>query len=583
LTNFGQIAIHVAEFNHNERKRQKGGHVRDVTVFISAFAVCLVIAGESAIASPTEQSDRRFQQEISQRLENLAKLVNEEASRGSAMARTLSKSRASQVLSIVKDAQASGSGIAALVRPLTNNLSAKATTNVEKGFAQAATLQSVEEKSRALADYANYLSRLRDRVSTAKPEEIIPILEAAYVPPAVQIVIDPSGPGGPNPPGTQPFTVPTSQSSPRGGGIFPFIVGGGTTVDYPAAGAILYDDGGGHLYTGCTGTLIAVDAVLTAAHCKEEAEPQKVYFQHGGIYDIKPPIQVNPRYSFPFADLAIIFLTQPVVGISPIPINDITDVAPNSSGQIIGFGYHSGSLQLASTDPTPMPEGGGAGASSALVTKPGMKLRANITSNSCPTDQSGQSLICWTYVQGPLQSLNGSTCFGDSGGPFIKNIGGQWRLAGVTAGGKTCAPGDRAVDVDVYAFSTWIKQQLASTTTSTIPPVTGNLPQLNAISNNQARYIVAESDLIFGPGAAPFQKPFTIGESVQRLRVGVNATPTAQTLRLEVGPTGSVPSCVQEQATAALYCDLINPQAGGWSLKVTGTMTQEFQVVATVF
>jgi hypothetical protein len=192
------------------------------------------------------------------------------------------------------------------------------------------------------------------------------------------------------------------------------------------------------LPSGCTGTLIAPDRILTAGHCLAGFSPIgysvivgrdgnrlipfggdrfKGAVANGGIPARAFAIKPGFKESFPFAhrapqnaialnDVGIIFLAQPVTGIDPVKLPAAGDRSPEKVGEtasIFGYGL---------TGPSPL--------SAARSLRTGMM--SVISSAACKraypkaiigSEICGQDLV---HRKAPLVQA----CGGDSGGPFIR-------------------------------------------------------------------------------------------------------------------------------------------------------------------
>jgi V8-like Glu-specific endopeptidase len=259
---------------------------------------------------------------------------------------------------------------------------------------------------------------------------------------------------------------------------------------HPTTTALMYDDGRTGFTTYCSGTLIAPNAVLTAAHCICETaakEPrgqfyrtaaacvaggysrlgrgvstldprhQFVFLQHAGLFGISQ-IVVHPQFRWtsdlPSADLAILFLRTPVPGILPMTLNYVRKLPPNTKATAVGYGAHN-----------PIGATGVITDTATVLEQAGLKLRADTVTGFCSPSARSRKLICWSYHAGRSGMDLGSTCRGDSGGPLYAESGNQTYLVGVTSGGgPSCRPNTEAYDTEVYSYREWILKQLASNT-----------------------------------------------------------------------------------------------------------------------
>jgi|GEM_PF-672574 len=208
------------------------------------------------------------------------------------------------------------------------------------------------------------------------------------------------------------------------------IVNGTQTSDYPAVGLI-----GESGYHFCTGTLIAPQYVLTAAHCAEGVGNTSGTFTVGGRSYQTERVYVHPNYnrnaigSDSANDIAIYKLSQPVIGITPMDIfRGIPQVGQLLT--LVGFG-------------------GGGNGTTGTNGDFGIK-RVGTT----PIDQVTRTLIHWDFDN----NTEANTAPGDSGGPAFVTINGVKYIAGVTSGGDSpnASIGDHSFDTRVDAYADWI-------------------------------------------------------------------------------------------------------------------------------
>jgi trypsin len=235
------------------------------------------------------------------------------------------------------------------------------------------------------------------------------------------------------------------------------IVGGQTVspTEYPSVVAL--EDSPGNWF--CTGTLIASDWVLTAAHCVADgpATGLNVRFDDpdvndaaGGIVVAVSEVHANPEFDWEAwdNDIALLRLATPVTDRAPTPIH--RDAIPFAT-QVIDVGYG-----VADNN-----DGGGG------LLRSVEKVTADCAGANDPT-VSGDVLICMDASDGR------GSCFGDSGGPTFARINGALVVAGVTSGGTgdLCGAG-----WDLYT-SVFAEMPFVDTTMSA-PPTGGNPDPMN--------------------------------------------------------------------------------------------------------
>lgn len=228
------------------------------------------------------------------------------------------------------------------------------------------------------------------------------------------------------------------------------VIGGDVTTEgeYPGVGALMYSFDGMQL-AGCTGTLIAPNAVLTAAHCLDPdlvgdimpgftlaldttvGTPTVV----PGMQKLKHEmfsINVDPGEGLgQFYDVGILILAQDITEVAPVrmprPIDE-TEIVADIDLEIVGYGKTT-------------LDGDATGIMYDAMTKV-------ISLNE-------------TEMQVGMGSPQPQNCNGDSGGPGLAVVAGVRRVIGIVSrsySGFECNSG--GVDTRVDAYLPWIHEKV---------------------------------------------------------------------------------------------------------------------------
>jgi hypothetical protein len=225
--------------------------------------------------------------------------------------------------------------------------------------------------------------------------------------------------------------------------------------DFPAVGALVFDFGGFQQY--CTGTLIAPNIVLSAAHCvdiglngfdslAQVAQFTRVVFnqvnvnngpQPGGVVAVVDRIIENVDFDINLLgdgnDISILVLKESVVGIQPIPFSKTpADTLIGQRFLSVGFGVSNAANQSGS----------------------GIQRFTDFELEAAQGELN---------FYGQANDTDTGVCFGDSGGPDLITINGVTQVFGIHSfvfDGGTCLGGAGAQRTDTPAASGFIQTQL---------------------------------------------------------------------------------------------------------------------------
>lgn len=223
---------------------------------------------------------------------------------------------------------------------------------------------------------------------------------------------------------------------------------------HPNVGAMIVQEPDGVQYLYCSGTLIAPDVFLTAAHCTAAAaasgaDPHDVWVTFDSVYDDSATLhrgtyQINPNYghdNHDLHDIAVIMLDEEITDISPATLppaallDDMKKAHELKGQQLVTVGY--GILR---EDKTRGP---------LVLGTAGTRYFA---------DQTFQALKpYWLQLSMNPSTGNGGTCYGDSGGPHF--LGESDMVVSLTVTGDTwCRASDVTYRLDTDSARSYLAQ-----------------------------------------------------------------------------------------------------------------------------
>ena len=187
--------------------------------------------------------------------------------------------------------------------------------------------------------------------------------------------------------------------------------------------------------SGCTGSLIKANWAVTAKHCPTPASVRvgSTDRSSGGTV-----VAVRRAVNHPTIDVKLLELASSVT-YAPAPIPTASG-AVGTATRIIGWGQ---------TCPTR-----GCGSAPRIANE----LNTSIVADSRCSGINAAYEICTNNTNG-----NSGACYGDSGGPQVRQVSGRWALIGVTSragnNNSTCATGP-SIYGDLPAIRAWVNTQV---------------------------------------------------------------------------------------------------------------------------
>jgi secreted trypsin-like serine protease len=203
------------------------------------------------------------------------------------------------------------------------------------------------------------------------------------------------------------------------------------STQYPWVASIWYAGVDDEYYESiCTGSLIAPDVVLTAAHCLFNSGTYYVQMGSDIIDGTNDPtfyevdaVWKNPRYSKKnlVNDIGLLKLTTPQSNVAPMAYatkSDLAAVKKAKNMEILGWGQNQ------------------AGEDATYLRYTQVREQLSAARSMYPAKEFNQNtmIAAGRYIK--RERVYTGACYGDSGGPLLATIKGVKKVIGVTSWGK---------------------------------------------------------------------------------------------------------------------------------------------------